>query len=202
MDEEREIREQSLYRHRRAFLVMLLALVMCIVMASATTLAIFTSDLNDGKIGINASSGTIDVDIIDDASITLVGDSLDFMSADRRQRDAIFFEPGCTYITESFRITNKGSVNINFRMYISNDPGTDMLEFERAFELFITDRTDNLNYAERITTFKASLAPGQTTKKYYLVARMKEEAGNAFQNAVYSGIGITVHAVQGNVEIY
>jgi hypothetical protein len=30
---------------------------------------------------------------------------------------------------------------------------------------------------------------------------MKETAGNEFQNQIYSGIGITVHAVPASVEI-
>ena len=39
------------------------------------------------------------------------------------------------------------------------------------------------------------------SETYYLVIRMKETAGNEFQNKTYTGIGITVYAVQGNAPI-
>ena len=52
-----------------------------------------------------------------------------------------------------------------------------------------------------ITEFKGTLGPGEMTTTYYLVVRMRESANNDFQGVMYSGIGITVYAVQGNVVI-
>lgn len=56
-----------------------------------------------------------------------------------------------------------------------------------------------MNGATRITSFTDRLEPGQSTGIYYLILRMKETAGNDFQGAAYSGIGVTAYAVQGNV---
>ena len=47
----------------------------------------------------------------------------------------------------------------------------------------------------------SGLKADKSSATYFLIIRMKEEAGNAFQNKKYTGIGVTVYAVQGNVEI-
>ena len=52
-----------------------------------------------------------------------------------------------------------------------------------------------------MTDFTGNLAVGQESATYYLVIRMKENAGNEFQDQAYSGIGVTVYAIQGNVEL-
>lgn len=201
MNDEREKQHVSLSQQRKAIALVLLAMVLCIAMASATTFALFTSNINDGKIGINATSGTVDVDIINESGTSILTESLKFLTADGRDQDSIYFEPGCTIMTEGFKVVNKGSVAANIRAYISVDADFDMLAFESGFEVWITDSPDNLNYAQRLVSFKDSLAAGATSDTYYLVIRMKETAGNTFQNEVFSGIGITVYAVQGNVEI-
>lgn len=201
MNEMRKARELSLLKQRKSIILMLLSMLLCIVMASATTFAIFTNDLDDGKIGINVTSGTIDIDIVDVSGASIVGDALYFVTPDGRPQESIFFEPGATYITQGFRVKNIGSVPVNIRIFVSNDEGTDMVEFEKAFEVFITETPENLNHARRLISFKDSLVQDKSTPVYYLVARMKEDAGNGFQNVSYSGIGVTVHAVQGNVEI-
>ena len=201
MEETRKTRELNLLKQRKSIILMLLAMLLCIVMASATTFAIFTNNLDDGKIGVNVTSGTIDIDIVDADGNSIVGDSLRFVAADGRAQSAIFFEPGSTYVTQGFRVKNIGTVAVNIRVFVSADKDTDMVEFEKAFEIFITDSPKNLNNARRLISFKDSLARDQETPMYYLVAHMKEEAGNGFKNVAYSGIGVTVHAVQGNVEI-
>ena len=45
------------------------------------------------------------------------------------------------------------------------------------------------------------LEVGEKTDTYYLVIKMREEAGNEFQDKSYTGIGVTVYAVQGNAEV-
>ena len=87
-------------------------------------------------------------------------------------------------------------------MYISNDENENMQAFEDAFELWVTTDPKNLNDAEQIKSFVVEdLDPLDTSEMYYLVIRMKTTATNDFQGKEYSGIGITVYAVQGNVEI-
>ena len=201
MTDEREKQHVSLSQQRRAIALVLLAMILCIAMASATTFALFTSNINDGKIGVNAVAGTVDVDLINESGVSIVTEPLKFLTADGRDQDSIYFEPGCTIMTEGFKVVNKGNVSANMRAYISVDADFDMLTFENGFEVWITDSRDNLNYAQRLVSFKGSLPAGETSDTYYLVIRMKETADNTFKNKVFSGIGITVYAVQGNVSL-
>ena len=201
MTNEREKQRESLSQQRKAIILVLLSMLLCIAMASATTFAIFTSNINDGKIGVNATSGSVKVDIVNTEGASILAEPLRFVTLDGRDQDSIFFEPGCTIMTEGFRVVNCSSVPANIRTYINIEGDSDVIAFENAFEVWITDTPDNLNYAQRLVSFKDSLVAGGTSDVYYLVIRMKETAGNAYQGISCFGIGITVHAVQGNVEI-
>ena len=174
-------------------------ILLCLISMVGVTWALFTSG-EDGKIGVNVTSGQVDVGIIDENGNSLVGEVLSFDTADNHE--PIYFEPGATIYTQGFRVMNTGTVSINFRIYISNDENENMQAFEDAFELWLTTDPTNLNGAEQIKSFVVEdFAPDQISETYYLVIRMKESAGNEFQGKEYSGIGITVYAVQGNVEI-
>ena len=53
----------------------------------------------------------------------------------------------------------------------------------------------------KLQDFKGRLEVQQSSEVFYLVFRMKETAGNEFQDQIFTGVGITVCAVQGNVAI-
>lgn len=176
-----------------------LVILLCLISMVGVTWALFTSG-EDGTIGVNVTSGQVKVDIVDEYGNSIVGDVLSFDPADHHE--PIYFEPGATIYTQGFRVKNTGTVSINFRMYISNDENENMQAFEDAFELWVTTDPKNLNDAEQIKSFVVEdLDPLDTSEMYYLVIRMKTTATNDFQGKEYSGIGITVYAVQGNVEI-
>ncbi len=179
-------------------------ILLCLISMVGVTWALFTNG-DDGKIGVNVASGQVEVGIIDDNGDSLVGRVLEFDlngDDDKDENHVVYFEPGATIYTQSFRVINTGTVSINFRVYISNDEKENMQAFEDAFELWITKDPNNLNDAKQIKSFVVEdFAPDQVSEKYFLVIRMKESAGNEFQGKEYSGIGITVYAVQGNVEI-
>lgn len=176
-----------------------LVILLCLISMVGVTWALFTSG-EDGTIGVNVISGQVKVDIVDEYGNSIVGDVLSFDPAD--QHEPIYFEPGATIYTQGFRVKNTGTVSINFRMYISNDENENMQAFEDAFELWVTTDPKNLNDAQQIKSFVVEdLDPLDTSEMYYLVIRMKTTATNYFQGKEYSGIGITVYAVQGNVEI-
>ena len=91
---------------------------------------------------------------------------------------------------------------MNFSLAVSKDESIDMEEFNKAFELWIVKEGDDIKTADRIDEFKVNgLLPGKNSSVYFLVIRMKETAGNEFQEKQYTGIGVTVFAVQGNAYI-
>ena len=187
--------------NKKTFVIATLIILLCLVSLAGATLALFTSDKHDGTIGVVTTAGNMDVDIVDATSeepISLEGKVLKFKNVPEGE-DAMF-EPGATFYTQPFQVMNAGDIPINFKLYISEDEGTDMASFEQAFEFGVTTDPNDPNALTLLTSFNGRLAAGERTDAYYLVVKMKETAGNEFQGDYY-GIGITVFAVQGNVDV-
>lgn len=188
------------YGNRKTtFIISLLIILLCLTFIVGITLALFTSDAGDGTIGINTTTGKVKVDIIDENENSLVGDVLHFIDADGDGE--MLFEPGATFFTEGFKVKNIGSIPVNFRAYISNDEDEAMDSFDKAFDLWIATDPYDLNTYSNLLEFTGRLEVDQSSDVYYLIVSMKKSAGNEFKNKVYSGIGITVYAVQGNLDI-
>ena len=190
--------------HKQAFIMTALVILLCLVCLTGATLALFTSDPNDGTIGIITTSGDVEIDIVDTSGATLQNKALDFITASGTPTDSgnVLFEPGATFRTQGFQVKNTGDIPVNFRLSVSKDDKIDMDEFDKAFEIWIVRENDeDFKNAERITNFKGRLEVGESSEKYCLVIKMKETVGNEFQGKTYSGIGVTVYAVQGNATI-
>ena len=186
--------------HKQAFIMTALVILLCLVCLTGATLALFTNDLNDGTIGIITTSGDVEIDIVDTSGATLQNKALDFItsSADKEP----LFEPGATFYTQEFQVTNKGDIPVNFSLSVSKDDKINMEEFDEAFEVWIVRASEeDFKNAERITNFKGRLEVGESSEKYCLVIKMKESVGNEFQGKTYTGIGVTVYAVQGNAKL-
>jgi len=190
-----------IYGKRRGILAVLVFLV--IILLCAIAIITLTSMLNkenedDGKIGVNVVSGECKLDIVDKDGKSLLGDVLDFVSNSGEQ---VIFEPGATYYTEGFSVKNIGTVDVEYRVYISDDEKLAEADFKTAFDMWITKDPANLEQANKLTSFTGELKTTELSDTYYLVIRMKQTAGNEFQNKTYSGIGITVYAVQAKADM-
>lgn len=180
----------------------ILIISLCFSSLIGSTLALFTSNLEDGTIGIVTTSGDVEVAIVDALTgKSLVGESLQFMTtSDRKQ---IYFEPGASFYTQGFKVENVGDIPVNFHLSVSRDDDYDYTEFDKAFDVWISTSITDTSAAEPIKNFVGRLEVGQKTDTvYYLFIKMKETAGNEFQDQEYSGIGVTVYAVQGNVNLW
>ena len=179
-------------------------ILLCLVSITSATFALFTSS-NDGTIGINSTSGDIEVDIIDasDNPSSLVGNVLRFTTYAGElvsSETDILFEPGALYYTEGFRVLNKGEIPLNYIAYMSDDEYVSE-NFYEVFDVWITSDPTDRNNMETLDKFEGRLGVGDSSDIYFLVFRMKETAGNEFQNKTFTGVGITVCAVQGNARI-
>ena len=188
--------------NRQAFIIAALVILLCLVSLTGATFALFTSGASNGTIGVITTAGDIKVDIVSEAdeSVSLVGQVLQFRtSADQKE---ILFEPGASFYTQGFKIKNAGDIPINFRLSVSEDEAIDMEEFKQAFEVWITTDPTNPAAATQLTDYVGRLEVGKSSAEtYYLFIRMKETVGNEFQGKTYTGMGITVYAVQGNVNV-
>ena len=189
--------------NKQAFIIAAMVILLCLVCLTGATLALFTSDPNDGTIGIVTTSGDVEVDIVDTAGASLQDKALAFMTTSGAvDSENVLFEPGATFYTQGFQVKNTGDIPVNFRLSVSRDDGIDMEEFDRAFELWIVKEGEDPTAAQRLTEFKVNgLAARESSGIYYLFIKMRETAGNEFQNKAYKGIGVTVYAVQGNAVI-
>ena len=191
----------------QAIVIAALVIMLCLTCLAGATLALFTSNPDDGKIGIVTTAGKINIDIVDAEKNSLVNGTLKFVPDN--PGSPILFEPGATFRTQAFYIKNNSDISIKFRVYVSNDEQMDMEEFNRGFEVWVGTNPDDPTKGMPITEFSEVLLPHtQDTQPYYLFVHMKESAGNEFNNnnnknkpVIYSGIGITVFAVQGNADI-
>ena len=180
---------------KKAIVIAALIILLCLVCLAGSTLALFTSDPEDGTIGIVTTAGKIAVDIEDaKTGDSLVRETLSF------QQGNVLFEPGATFVTNGFKICNEGTIDINFRLYVSYDKSIDMEAFNKGFEVWIGTDPNDPESGKPMHEFVEHLKAGNSSANtYYLFVRMKPEANNDFKNQTYSGIGITVYAVQGNV---
>ena len=187
--------------HKQAFIMTAMVILLCIICLTGATLALFTNDPNDGTIGIITTAGDIKVDVVDslDESFSLITHSLKFISP--TGEDEVLFEPGAAFYTQGFKVKNIGDIPINYSLYVSKDDQIDAEEFNKAFEVWIVRENDDFAIAEHLTEFKGRLEVGESGESYCLFVKMKETAGDEFQNKTYTGIGVTVFAVQGNVDI-
>lgn len=185
--------------NKQALVIAALVILLCLVCLTGATLALFTNDLRDGTIGIVTTSGDVEIDIVDSFGASLKNESLSFITTS----DEPIFEPGAVFRTQEFCIVNTGTVSVQFSLSVSKDEDFAEEDVANAFEIWIVPaNSPDYRNAERLTNFKGRLGVGDASESYILIVKMKETAGNEFQGKTFSGIGITVYAVQGNAEIW
>ena len=196
---------------KRALLTSVMALVMCVVMLAGTTFAWFTDTASTGVNKIVA--GNLDVDIVGAdpvdgkyPSLTGEGHKLSFTKAGTEvgtdNAAAILWEPGCRYLTEGFRIANKGNLALKWKAVVNKgttaeNPGKfDLLD---VIDFYLV-KGDKNSEGTLLNEFTGTLKKTETSDVYYIKGVMKTTAGNDYQGLTLDGITITVYATQDTVE--
>ena len=189
---------------KRALLTSVTALVMCVVMLVGTTFAWFTDTASTGVNKIVA--GNLDVDIIGENSDEHVA-TLNFTKAnaatDAGATEAVLWEPGCRYLTEGFRIANKGNLALKWKAVVNkgttaaNEGNFDLLD---VIDFYLVTSKDVNDMGTELNEFSDKLAAKTNSGVYYIKGVMKTTAGNDYQGLTLDGITITVYATQDNVE--
>ena len=196
---------------KRALLTSVMALVMCVVMLAGTTSAWFTDTASTGVNKIQA--GNLDVDIIGEDGKSLDGKSLSFVKAglttdtgaeiDPNATTEILWEPGCRYLTQGFRIANKGNLALKWKAVVNkgttaaNEGNFDLLD---VIDFYLVRSTDVNDMGTALGEFSDSLKAKTNSDVYYIKGVMKTTAGNDYQGLTLDGITITVYATQDTVE--
>ena len=189
---------------KRALLTSVMALVMCVVMLVGTTFAWFTDTASTGVNKI--VSGNLKVDIIGADSDSHI-EKLNFTKAATTDAEAgaeILWEPGCRYLTEGFRIANKGNLALKWKAQVNtgttaaNDGNFDLLDVIDFY--LVTKAADGTETETALDEFTGNLKKTETSDVYYIKGVMQTTAGNDYQGLTLDGISITVVATQDTVE--
>ena len=189
---------------KRALLTSVMALVMCVVMLVGTTFAWFTDTASTGVNKI--VSGNLKVDIIGENSDSHV-EKLNFKKAATTDAEAgaeILWEPGCRYLTEGFRIANKGNLALKWKAQVNkgttaaNEGNFDLLDVIDFY--LVTKAADGTETETPLDEFTGNLKKTETSDVYYIKGVMQTTAGNDYQGLTLDGISITVIATQETVE--
>ena len=186
---------------KRALLTSVMALVMCVVMLVGTTFAWFTDTASTAVNKIQA--GNLKVDIIEEDSDDHI-EKLNFTKAEGAGGEALLWEPGCRYLTEGFRIANKGNLALKWKAQVNkgttvaNEGNFDLLDVIDFY--LVTKAADGTKTETALDEFTGNLKKTEISDVYYIKGVMKTTAGNDYQGLELSGITITVYATQDTVE--
>jgi len=186
---------------KHALLTSVMALVMCVVMLVGTTFAWFTDTASTGVNKIVA--GNLKVDIIGANSDSHIG-TLNFTKAAGAEGEELLWEPGCRYLTEGFRIANKGNLALKWKAQVNkgataaNAGNFDLLDVIDFY--LVTKAANGAETETALDEFTGNLKKTETSDVYYIKGVMKTTAGNDYQNLTLEGITITVYATQDTVE--
>ena len=181
-----------------------MALVMCVVMLAGTTFAWFTDTASTGVNKIQA--GNLDVDIIGETSndhVTTLNFTKANAATDAGATEAVLWEPGCRYLTEGFRIANKGNLALKWKAVVNkgttaaNEGNFDLLD---VIDFYLVTSRDVNDMGTPLAEFTGNLKKTETSSVYYIKGVMKTTAGNDYQGLTLDGITITVYATQDTVE--
>lgn len=189
---------------KRALISSTLALLMCVAMLIGTTFAWFTDTASTGVNKI--VSGNLKVDIIGANSDSHI-ERLNFTKAATTDAEAgakILWEPGCRYLTEGFRIANKGNLALKWKAQVNtgtttaNEGNFDLLDVIDFY--LVTKAADGTETEIALDKFTGNLKKTETSDVYYIKGVMQTTAGNDYQGLTLDGIGITVVATQATYE--
>ena len=189
---------------KSALLLSFTSLLICFAMLAGSTFAWFTDTATTGVNQIVA--GNLKVDIIGATDENHV-EKLKFTKAgattDAGANQEILWEPGCRYLTEGFRIANKGNLALKWKAQVNkgttaaNEGGYDLLD---VIDFYLVK--DDINETGTpLDEFTGTLEAKKTSKNvYYIKGVMKTTAGNDYQGLELDGITVTVYATQLNSE--
>ena len=189
---------------KKALLSSAFALVLSVAMLIGTTFAWFTDTASTGVNKI--VSGNLKVDIIGENSDSHI-EKLNFTKAATTDAEAgaeILWEPGCRYLTEGFRIANKGNLALKWKAQVNtgttaaNEGNFDLLDVIDFY--LVTKAADGTETETALDEFTGNLKKTETSDVYYIKGVMQTTAGNDYQGLTLDGITVTVIATQDTVE--
>ena len=192
---------------KSALLLSFTSLLLCFAMLAGSTFAWFTDTATTGVNKIVA--GNLKVDIIGADSENHI-EKLNFTKATGAEGEQLLWEPGCRYLTEGFRIANKGNLALKWKAQVNMDnivdgkatpTAKDGVSLLDVIDFYVVTKAANgTETAVSIENFVGNLTKDAKSGVYYIKGVMQTTAGNDYQDLTLEGISITVYATQDTVE--
>ena len=182
---------------KKALIMSMLSMLLCISMLVGSTFAWFTDTASTAVNTIQA--GTLDVALEmatawdDEGNPTTwesaEGKTLEFKKATgAAENEAVLWEPGCTYELPELRISNNGTLALQYKIQLTGINGSAKLN--EVIDWTIGDVA--LGTEQHLTA--------GANNEFTIKGHMQVTAGNEYQNETIDGISITVVATQDTVE--
>ena len=194
------------FSSKRALLLSVLSMVICVSMLIGSTFAWFTDSATASVNTIQAGNLEVDLQIKNAEGnwVSAEGATLDFVKAEGAPADEkTLWEPGCTYSLPELRIVNKGNLALKYQLVITGATGDTMLLDVIKFTAKVTPEngdavTSDNAYGATVVSDGKLLAGKYATLN--ISAHMDETANNDYMKKSVSGIAIKVYATQLNSE--
>ena len=180
---------------KRALLISVLSVALCLAMLVGTTFAWFTDVARTGYSTI--TSGRLDIVLQYKDGETwksAEGKTLNFVkAADAAEDEELLWEPGCTYYLPEVRVINNGTLAVKYEY--------DTSKFVFTGDTKLLDALEFVGEAEGDDPESpAILLPGEHSNALKIGFHMKETAGNEYQGLTLTGAQIAVVATQATSE--
>ena len=209
------------FSSKKALLLSVLSMVICVSMLIGSTFAWFTDSATASVNKIQSGNLEIELEMSKDGGNTweTVNDNsrLDFLvnGALPAGDTTILWEPGCTFELPLLRVRNSGNLALKYQVVISgatngNEDGKDGLKLLEVVKFTASvDGAEGtaVNVKDGSAVAKGMLVPAEkadeTNKNVQTIkisAHMDETAGNEYKGLVVKGIKINVVATQATYE--
>lgn len=180
---------------KRALLISVLSVALCLAMLVGTTFAWFTDVARTGYSTL--TSGRLDIVLQYKDGETwksAEGKTLNFVkAADAAEDEELLWEPGCTYYLPEVRVINNGTLAVKYEYDTSKFVFTGDTKLLDALEFVGEAEGDDAESP-------AILLPGEYSHALKIGFHMKETAGNEYQGLTLTGAKIAVVATQATSE--
>lgn len=182
---------------KKALMMSIFSMVLCMAMLMGTTFAWFTDTAGTGVNIVKAGNLDVELQVLENNNWEKAeGRSLTFDNA----QDKIYWEPGCTHSLPKLRVVNTGDLALKYRIEITGIKGNEGLN--EYIKWTITEENkagvDINNDPDALKEKK--LAAGEGGTPFTITGCMENDAPDSCQGMRIDKIGITVFATQDTVE--
>ena len=193
---------------KRALLLSIMAMLLCVVLLVGTTFAWFTDSASTGVNKIEAGTLQIGLEMKNASGdwVNAEGQTLGWVAADSRAQEQIIWEPGATYALPELRIVNKGNLALKYKVVFSAINGDeDAMKLAEVLDVSLNGNKvgtlkDALTSTDPDGFAHGNLPAEGTSGELKITVQMQTTAGNDYQGLSIGGIAVTLLATQDTVE--